>query len=169
MKLIAIVFSILISISADAFAADNARSAELDNEIARFLTALEFGQDAKVTYAEAASRGDIDAKTAKAIAMISEKRFAELAVPAIRSLVSLEEAKEMANFYSSAEMRAMLAEQKRSGRDAPVATDRKQAEAVLAFMRSKAGQAAVRLQKAMLEPEFLAALGSAIDQELLKY
>jgi hypothetical protein len=169
MRIAAIIVAILISLSVETRAADTFSNQALDEEIARFLTALEFGEEAKLMYAKVISGGELDSKTAQALAQVSERRFVELAVPAFRSLVSLQEAKEMADFYNSDAMRQMLAEQKHSGGNAPpTATNQAQAAAVETFMRSQAGQAALRVQRAMSEPEFAEKLNDALEQELQK-
>jgi hypothetical protein len=168
MKIRVVAAAILIFLSAGAMAAEKAGVAALDAEIARFLTALEFGTEARAAYAKAVESGELDDETARALSKITAQRFVELAVPAFRRLVSLEEAKAMADFYNSDAMRAMLDEQKRSGSPAPVARTPEHAAAVQRFVSSKAGQAAMRIQQELSAQSFLEQFETALQKELEK-
>jgi hypothetical protein len=143
-----------------------AAETDQDVEIARILRALDFGEDAKALFAKRISRGDLDAETTRLLGSITEEQFVEIAVPLFRSVISTEEAKELATFYESDAMQAMLAEQKLTGSSAPVATTREQAVAVRAFNSSRAAQTLTRVQEALRKPELLQSLVAAIERHL---
>lgn len=137
-----------------------------DAEIARILRALDFGKDAKVLFTKRISQGDLDVETARLLGSITEDQFVEIAAPLFRSVVSTEEAKELATFYESDAMQAMLAEQTRTGSGTPVATTRQQAAAVRAFNSSNAAKTLARVQEALRKPELLNSFVAAVERHL---
>jgi hypothetical protein len=163
MKNIAIVVAILSGFIMGPVAA---AGADQDAQIARILRALDFGEDAKLLFSKRIARGDLDAETTRLLGSITEEQFVEIAAPLFSSVISAEEAKELAAFYESDAMQAMLAEQKRTGSSAPVATTREQAAAVREFYGSRAAQSLTRVQESLRNPDLLSAFVTAVEKHL---
>lgn len=164
MRVLAILFTLLM-FSGTALAADEPTDS-LNAEVVRFLHAWGFGKEVKDFFAKAVSRGALDEQTGRAIAQLSDHRYAELAAPVFRSFISKEEARELADLYSTEEMQVMLEEQRRSGSAAPVARTPKQAAVVEQYMRSSAPQTTARLRDAMSDPTTADQFNAALAQEL---
>jgi len=167
MKRFAAVAMALLMMCSATMAADK-EADELDAQITQFLMAVEFGKlmkSAIVSGITEENRGD---PPARALMQLPEQRYAAVAARLFHSEVSLENARKMAQFYTSATMRKVLASQNANGVDAPVVVTPAEYAEYEAFMKTEPGRVATRIAESFAQPQFQEKFLAALDKEVSK-
>jgi hypothetical protein len=141
---------------------------ELDAQITRFLVAIDFGKMMKGAILGGIPEGDRGDPTVRALTQLPEQRYAAAAASIFRSEVSLENARKIAQFYTSETMRKVHASQNAKGVDAAVVVTPAEYAEYQAFMKTEPGRAAVRIAESFGEPQFQEKFLAALDKEISK-
>ena len=167
MKRLAAVAMTLLMVCSAAFAADK-EAEELDAQLTRFLTTLEFGKVMKSAILGGVPEADRGDPTVRALMQLPEQRYAAVAAPLFRKEVSLEGARKIVQFYTSETMRKVLASQNAKGVDASIVVTPAEYAEYEAFMKTEPGRAAVRIGESFGQAPFQEKFLAALDKEISK-
>lgn len=143
-------------------------ASQVEAEITRFLTAIEFGPMMKGALLNGIPEADRGDPTVRKLVQLPEQRYTAVAASLFRTEVSLENARKMVQFYTSGTMKKVMASQNAQGADSAVVVSPAEYKEYEAFMKSEAGRAAVRIAESFTEPQFQEKFLTALDKEISK-
>ena len=157
---VALFFACSVSLGAES------KPADVDAQIARFLNSIEFGVVMKQALAQSIREGNPNDPALGPLEKLPVERVSAIAAPLLKSGISLEDARKLAEFYASATMQAVIRSQNANGVDAPVVVTPAQKAEYDEFMTTTSGKAAVRMmedtQKPAFQEQFLEKLGDEL-------
>jgi hypothetical protein len=167
MKTISLLLLALMPVIFGAASAADTAKAGRDADMKRFLTAIDFAGTLKkgLETLSAEERAD---PMVKAITSLPDERILSAAAPILSVQVTAEQAKEMADFYSSEFMQKVglqVSANLEKPDQAYVVTPAQKAE-YDAFMASDTGKAVIHIVQQIQAADFQEKFGAALDKEL---